>query len=396
MGIPLLAILGKSPDIMTDAQRQKEQYGAQNASQQVQLDQQLVQARQRTLDQQTAINEAYKNSVQLDANGQPQFDTAALTKALSASGHGSAVPDILENITKFQKTKNDVMEQAQKLQVGATDMLGHAAAAIQAAKYDPTISHKILDTLPRNPQIDQLRSIIDTQPDAFRQQVDAAEAASPARQKIQAGLEEARIRAAGRTPEGELPLPNIDQMNQGLTSRYQVLNPNQPLPPQFTLPANATQKDFDRIDKVMGQTEQAQATRAQQDTANEIRRQTLLLSQQTRGDARTDKSYQFSVGELDKVGKPITDAVARFGRLQDTIPKKPPQADALVAPELLTVMAGGAGSGLRMNEAEISRVVGGRSNLESLKAALNKWSLNPSQALSNTAAQRSEEHTSEL
>jgi hypothetical protein len=41
-----------------------------------------------------------------------------------------------------------------------------------------------------------------------------------------------------------------------------------------------------------------------------------------------------------------------------------------------------------MNEAEISRMVGGRSNWESLKAAANKWQTDPSKALSITPAQR--------
>jgi hypothetical protein len=104
--------------------------------------------------------------------------------------------------------------------------------------------------------------------------------------------------------------------------------------------------------------------------------------------ARADRSYQFNSAQLDKVGQPIEQALTRFGRLQDTLNQATPQADALVAPELLTVMAGGQGSGLRMNEAEIARVVGGRSNFESLKAALNKWQLDPSKALSITPSQR--------
>lgn len=106
------------------------------------------------------------------------------------------------------------------------------------------------------------------------------------------------------------------------------------------------------------------------------------------GQARADKSYQFNVGQLNNIGKPISDATMRMGRLQDTINQMTPQADALIAPELLTVMAGGQGSGLRMNEAEISRVIGGRSNLESLRAALNKWQLDPTKALSVTPSQR--------
>src|SRR5262249_3705617 len=67
-----------------------------------------------------------------------------------------------------------------------------------------------------------------------------------------------------------------------------------------------------------------------------------------------------------------------------------PQADALIAPELLSIMAGGAGSGLRMNEAEISRVIGGRSNWEALQAAANKWRLDPTTANSITPDQRTQ------
>jgi hypothetical protein len=106
------------------------------------------------------------------------------------------------------------------------------------------------------------------------------------------------------------------------------------------------------------------------------------------GDARVDKSYQFHITQLGSLSKPVDEAVARVGRLEDSLNQNTPQADALVAPELLSVMAGGAGSGLRMNEAEIARIVGGRSNFESIKAALNKWQLDPTKALSITPSQR--------
>ena len=105
---------------------------------------------------------------------------------------------------------------------------------------------------------------------------------------------------------------------------------------------------------------------------------------------RIDKSYQYNNSELNKIAKPIEDASTRLGRLQQTLAEGSPQADALVAPELLTVMAGGAGSGLRMNEAEIARIVGGRSKWESLKADINKWSLDPKKANSITPEQRSQ------
>ena len=106
------------------------------------------------------------------------------------------------------------------------------------------------------------------------------------------------------------------------------------------------------------------------------------------GDARSDRSYQFNSKQLEAVGKPITDANQRLGRLQDALAQGTPQADALIAPELLTVMAGGQGSGLRMNEAEISRIVGGRSKWQNLQASINQWSADPSKANSITPEQR--------
>lgn len=111
-------------------------------------------------------------------------------------------------------------------------------------------------------------------------------------------------------------------------------------------------------------------------------------AKESKEQARLDKSFEFNSKQLEAARKPLTEQAERFGRLVETINQKTPQADALVAPELLTVMAGGSGSGLRMTEAEISRVVGGRSHLESLKAALNKWQTDPTQALSITDAQR--------
>ena len=114
--------------------------------------------------------------------------------------------------------------------------------------------------------------------------------------------------------------------------------------------------------------------------------------QSAKVDARADKSYTYNNNKLDQLATPIEQAVGRLGRLRDTLAQGTPQADALVAPELLTVMAGGAGSGLRMNEAEISRIVGGRSKWESLQAAVNQWRTDPTKANSITPEQRQEIH----
>lgn len=88
---------------------------------------------------------------------------------------------------------------------------------------------------------------------------------------------------------------------------------------------------------------------------------------------RIDDSYKTSRKEILDVQKPITDLDMRYQRLIATVNERTRQADALVAPELLTVMAGGRGTGLRMSEAEIARIVGGRSKWDTLRSNLNAW-----------------------
>ena len=116
----------------------------------------------------------------------------------------------------------------------------------------------------------------------------------------------------------------------------------------------------------------------------DLRRLAMTNTQDRGGDARLDRSYNKEVSRIDSVAKPVLDRADRLQRLKLSLDAQSPQADALIAPELLTAMAGGQGSGLRMNEAEISRIVGGRSKWESLKASMNQWSLDPSKALSIT------------
>jgi hypothetical protein len=174
---------------------------------------------------------------------------------------------------------------------------------------------------------------------------------------------------------------------------------------RYGMPAKAPYQMIDSTLRTMEIEAQSQATMAgrqqmQQQVlearaeANNQMNQTKLLVGGMMGANKTadasNKSYQFNVGELNKIGSPVDQLVSRMGRLQDTLAQNSPAADALVAPELLTVMAGGQGSGMRMNEAEISRIVGGRSNWQSLQAAVNKWQLDPSQALSITPAQRAQ------
>jgi hypothetical protein len=105
---------------------------------------------------------------------------------------------------------------------------------------------------------------------------------------------------------------------------------------------------------------------------------------------RSDKSYQYNATQLDKLGTPIEQAQARVGRLQEALKQNTPIADALIAPELLSIMAGGAGSGLRMTDAEINRIVGGQGHWDALRKQAQLWALDPSKANSITPEQRKE------
>ena len=109
---------------------------------------------------------------------------------------------------------------------------------------------------------------------------------------------------------------------------------------------------------------------------------------QANASTASDRSYQFHERELDQLAKPINDLAGKVAGLNDELNQGSPVADALVAPKLLSVLVGGQGSGLRMNEAEISRVVGGRSNWESLKAKAAQWATDPAKANTITPAQR--------
>jgi hypothetical protein len=119
---------------------------------------------------------------------------------------------------------------------------------------------------------------------------------------------------------------------------------------------------------------------------------TFNMNQPGKNDAREagrlDKSYTAANTQLQSLRKPIADQADRIARLNDALDQATPQSDALVAPELLTALAGGQGSGLRMNEAELERVVGGRSKWQSLQATLNQWRTDPTKANSITPEQR--------
>lgn len=182
------------------------------------------------------------------------------------------------------------------------------------------------------------------------------------------------------TKEGELPLgKRIPQMNQILTSRYQVLHPNAPLPPQYTLAPDATQKDYDRVDKGLDSEEKAVAAKGVQDQTKELRaqgRQTSDLATLDRETARYAKPYEKSVADATAQLEKISDAASMIG-------SNNAEAQALGIPKVLTALVSGQGTGVRITQPELNMLAKARGITGDAQAFIQKLtsgkSLTPTQ-----------------
>lgn len=96
------------------------------------------------------------------------------------------------------------------------------------------------------------------------------------------------------------------------------------------------------------------------------------LSQPNKDNDRLDRSYTHNDNKLDKLASPIEEKQQRLSTLLGNVNLNSAAADSVIAPELLTVMAGGQGSGVRMTDSEIRRITSGRSSMQDMKALLQK------------------------
>lgn len=91
-------------------------------------------------------------------------------------------------------------------------------------------------------------------------------------QEVEMGIKQQQ--QAENAPFGD----KANALNAALQRRYQVLNPGKPLPPELAVSPNSIPKDFDRVDKIMQQTENAQATKANRDIVNGMRDEMMKLA----------------------------------------------------------------------------------------------------------------------
>ena len=147
------------------------------------------------MQQQQEISQAYKDAVTVDANGNRSLDSGKLQAALANSGHSaSAIPTVMEGLTKFQKLQTDSQSAIEELKGKIADQSGYAAQALIASNYDPRVAHTVIDLLPPGPQTEQVRAQIGN-PDFLKQWAQTAIAQSPAQQKMQNEQTVAGIRA---------------------------------------------------------------------------------------------------------------------------------------------------------------------------------------------------------
>lgn len=394
------------------------------AQQQLQNEQLQYQTQQRALSDQQALDAAYRGAITTDANGNISYDRA---KVLS-NVPGHLAPGIQKTLTEMDQAKATLDETQAKARTDQVNLLGNMLLPIVDSGYDPTtfksvVTHAAgtgaldphqasawLQKLGPDPTPDQIKGALAPYLGApavqelltKRQTAQAAtDRATAAKQQADLATEKERVAKVNQAKQALGAATDQASLDQGIKNVIVAgATPDEvkQLPRMFSPAAmdayNASLQTAQERAQTAGQAATLAETKKRDEEAqrhNKIQESIEVTRNQLQQTAaRGDRSYQSATHELDTIGKPVTDAVARLGRLQDTLAQNSPQADALVAPELLSVMAGGSGSGLRMNDAEITRIVGGRSKWEDLKAAVNKWQLDPSKATSITPEQRKE------
>ena len=295
---------------------------------------------------------------------------------------------------------------AQKAQ-GIMSILGKIGAAGTAAVGSPQQKEQAIQRQAQQNQLLQMQNEA-----AYRQGMlgNTAERNSTYAEKVASD-------AARKEQQSDLDHLKMNMVKDPVTGTYRTANPDETLNNQFmdhnqqvwhdanTLKQAQTSLDQAKRDAIMNPENpqnkmrqehyEAQIKMAQQryDLSNaQYQRGTQQFAREDeeRNAKMVEESYGRNTSLIEKQRQPIDAQVQRLGRVNDTINQGSPQADSLIAPELLSVMAGGQGSGLRMNEAEISRIVGGRNNWQDLKAKLMAWQADPTKPFSFTTEQRAQ------
>jgi hypothetical protein len=319
---PALSVQGpQQPDILGTYGRlmqiknmqQQQQLGAQqqqigNVSlQEHQLD---LQNAQRAQQDQLKLTAAYQQS----GGDLDKFLGSLPTSGASAT----AIQKTMEGVVQARKAVADMQESEFKNHVAMNNSLGPLLQKVSDAKPEdrPAVYQQVHQAAMNDPL---LFPVAMKQPmqypgdDAFGMMAAQFKTSDQLIKEREVAAQEkaasARMISATKpptTPVTDQPLSDaqVSQINQGLTQRWQVLNPGKPLPASSTLQSGATQGDFQRINSVMEATERASATKASQDAAAAQRADTNARQKQTQADTEEQKGIKW-VTWTDPSGKTV-------------------------------------------------------------------------------------------
>jgi hypothetical protein len=151
---PSIPLSYRPPEIKDPLQAAGQVLQMKNLMQQQQLGGLELQQKQLELDRTKSINDAYRSSLIPGADGTVDVDAGKLSQALATAGHGSAIPSILEGITKMQKSRADLTETLGKVAAAQQDFAGSIGSAVQAAKNDPNLFLVLADHAAKTKSVD--------------------------------------------------------------------------------------------------------------------------------------------------------------------------------------------------------------------------------------------------
>jgi len=182
-------------------QQQLQQQQLQTGQLQQQALGQENQMRQTQMAQTQALNQAYKDSLTIGADGSASVDSGKLTKALAAAGAGSRIPEVLKGVTEYQQSIANLAKTNSELAALQTDAAGGLGATVKSADYDPrlfmtlaqhAVDAKAVDPKLIGPMMDQVGQALQQDPSGktaqalVRRVSDSFIAQSPAQQKLAA------------------------------------------------------------------------------------------------------------------------------------------------------------------------------------------------------------------
>jgi hypothetical protein len=168
--------------------------------------------------------------------------------------------------------------------------------------------------------------------------------------------------------EQDKPLGNVDQMNQALTRRFQVLHPGQALPQEYTLPPNAKNGDYSRIDESLKNEEQATGTKANQDSAAADRAENRA-DRQSRQAQQDAEKHQKDRDSFTQPLQPAIDNAAEMKQYADS-GNHTGTGDYQMMLQFQESLTAGAKAGIRFNTGEQALIQHAQNLENSLRA---KW-----------------------